>query len=83
MAKYQAAFTDKILEELKKIDKHQRRIVYKKINKILEAPELGKPLHAPLNHYKSERMEKYRIVYKVVGSTVEFAWLEHRKMAYR
>ena len=59
-----------------------RKRIGKRIGKILEMPELGKPLHAPLNNYKSERMEKHRIVYKVVGSTVVFAWLEHRKHVY-
>ena len=82
MARYKAAFTDRILEEMKKLDRRQRQLVYKRIGKILEMPELGKPLHAPLNNYKSERMEKHRIVYKVVGSTVVFAWLEHRKHVY-
>ncbi|MBI5177008.1 hypothetical protein HY995_02890 [Candidatus Micrarchaeota archaeon] len=66
------------MEDVKNLDKHQRELVYKRIGKILEAPQLGKPLHSPLHDYQSERLEKLRIIYKIVGQTVEFAWLDDR-----
>ncbi len=79
---YSAGYTDKLLRQIKKLDKHQRELIYKRIQKILENPQLGKPLHAPLHDYKSERLEKYRIIYKIVNNTIEFAWLEHRSHVY-
>jgi len=39
-------------------------------------------LHAPLHDYKSERLEKLRIIYKVVGEKVESAWLDDRGHVY-
>ena len=79
---YSAGYSDRFLQDVKKLDKHQRELVFKRIQKILANPQLGKPLHAPLHDYKSERLEKYRIIYKVVGNTVEFAWLDHRSRVY-
>ena len=80
---FSSTFTDKFLEQLKKLERHKREMVFKKIQKILEHPELGKPLHAPLGGYRSERLEKYRIIYKISANTVEFAWFEHRQDAYQ
>ncbi len=82
MPVYETAFTPQFLETFKKIDRHQQDKVIKRLERIAQAPELGKPLHAPLNHYKSERLESYRIIYRTHGNVVEFAWLDKRKKAY-
>lgn len=79
---YSAGYSDQFLSDVKKLDKHQRELVYKRVGKILANPQLGKPLHAPLHEYKSERLEKLRIIYKISGNTVEFAWLDHRGHVY-
>lgn len=79
---YSSSFSERFLEQVKKLDRHRKELVYKRIEKVLAHPELGKPLHAPLSDYKSERLEKYRIVYKVEGNAVVFAWLDHRKSVY-
>ena len=79
---YSAGYTDRFLKDVKKLDTHQRELVYKRIDKILLNPDLGKPLHAPLHDYKSERLEKVRIIYKIVGNTIEFAWLDNRSHVY-
>jgi mRNA-degrading endonuclease RelE of RelBE toxin-antitoxin system len=79
---YSAGYSDRFLADVKKLDKHQRKLVYKRIEKILANPQLGKPLHAPLHDYLSERLEKFRIIYKIVGNTAEFAWLDHRGHVY-
>jgi mRNA-degrading endonuclease RelE of RelBE toxin-antitoxin system len=83
MGDYSAAFAEKFLDDVKKLDRHERELVFKRIQKILENPYSGKPLHSPLSNYRSERLDKYRIIYKIGSETVEFAWLEHRKHAYR
>jgi len=79
---FSAGYSDRFLQDVKKLDKHQRGLVYKRIEKVLENSQLGKPLHAPLHDYKSERLEKLRIIYKVVGEKVEFAWLDDRGHVY-
>ncbi|HII38728.1 TPA: type II toxin-antitoxin system RelE/ParE family toxin [Candidatus Micrarchaeota archaeon] len=70
------------MADLKKLDRRQRELVFKKIEKTVENQSLGKPLHAPLTHYYGERMEKFRLIYRINNTSVEFAWLEHRKHAY-
>lgn len=82
MPSYQSAFTTKFLAQLKKLDRHQKELVFKRIAKVLQNPQLGKPLHAPLANYLSERLENYRIVYKIKGDAVEFAWLDPRDRVY-
>ena len=83
MPEFSSAFSELFLKEIRKLDKRQKELAYKRIEKILQNPGLGKPLHAPLSNYLSERIEKFRIIYKIQGKTVEFAWFEHRKHAYR
>ncbi len=78
-----ATYSDRFISDLKKLDRRQKILVFNRIEKIQSNPELGKPLHAPLNGFRSERLECYRIIYKYSGSTVEFAWLQHRDEVYR
>ena len=79
---YSSEFSEKFLDQVKKLDRHRKELIYKRIEKILAMPELGKPLHSPLSDYKSERLEKYRIIYKIKGEKIIFAWLDHRKHVY-
>ncbi len=69
-------------KEYKKLDRRQQELVDKKILTIVEKPLLGKPLHAPLQNYKSERIEKHRIVYSLEGKTIKFAWMDARGHIY-
>lgn len=82
MPGFSSSFSERFIEQLKKLDRRQKELVFKRIGKILENPQLGKPLHAPLARFLSERLENYRIIYKISGSTVEFAWLDKRKRVY-
>lgn len=74
--------TEKFKEQVGKLDGRMQELVLKKMDKILENPLLGKPLHSPLHTYRSERIEKYRIIYKINSEVIEFAWLDHRKHVY-
>ncbi|OIO26165.1 hypothetical protein AUJ14_02580 [Candidatus Micrarchaeota archaeon CG1_02_55_22] len=78
-----AAYSDRLLQDVKKLDRRRRELVFKKIEKILLNPELGKPLHAPLHDYKSERLENLRIIYKISEESVVFAWLDARGRVYK
>lgn len=75
-------YSKKFEEQFRKLDKRQQLLIKKKILKIAEQPELGKPLHAPLQNFKSERVEKMRIIYRVSGNRIELAWIDHRGHAY-
>lgn len=75
--------TKEFENSLKKLDKNQQRLILRRMDKILQMPELGKPLHAPMQNYRSERIEVFRIIYSQKGDTIYFAFLEHRKTAYR
>lgn len=66
----------------KKLDRHQQELVLKKMEKVIANPELGKPLHKPMQHYLSERTEKLRIIYTTDEYGVSFIYLKHRKKAY-
>lgn len=74
--------SDRFKKEFKKLDKRQKALVKKKMLKIIEKPELGKPLHAPLQNFKSERIEKLRIIYALEGNTIKFAWIDGRGHVY-
>ncbi|MCR4335308.1 MAG: hypothetical protein NUV57_02105 [archaeon] len=74
--------SDRFKKEYKKLDGHQQELVDKKLLKIIENPLLGKPLHAPLQNYKSERIEKLRIIYLIIGKTIKFAWIDDRGHVY-
>jgi mRNA-degrading endonuclease RelE of RelBE toxin-antitoxin system len=67
---------------LKKLDKSDADIVLKRMAKVLKNPELGKPLHSPLQGHRSERARNLRIVYKVEKGRIVFVFLGHRKEAY-
>ncbi|MFH1750564.1 MAG: type II toxin-antitoxin system RelE/ParE family toxin [Candidatus Micrarchaeota archaeon] len=76
------ALTSEFENSLKKLDKNQQRLILKRMDKILEMPDLGKPLHAPMQNYRSERVEKFRIIYAVRGESIYFAFLANRKHVY-
>ncbi len=75
-------YSDRFKKQYKKLDPRQQELVKKKILKIAENPDLGKPLHAPLQHYKSERVENLRIIYSVENKTIQFAWIDDRGHVY-
>lgn len=65
-----------------KLDKRQQQIVLKKMHKIVNQPELGKPLHAPFQNRRSERVENLRIIYKHEQSHVTFLYFDDRGHVY-
>ncbi len=69
-------------EILRKLDRNLREQVFKKIEKILSHPELGKPLSNELASYRSERVGKFRLIYRTESDLIIFHTSEHRKKAY-
>jgi mRNA-degrading endonuclease RelE of RelBE toxin-antitoxin system len=68
--------------QLKKLDSSIKSKIIKRMQKVIEKLELGKPLHAPLVNHFSERIEKYRIIYTFNQEQVTFVYLDHREKVY-
>ena len=85
MTPYAAFYAEDFEEALFKLDRNKRLLLLKRIEKILETPTLGKPLHAPLHGFRAERFENMRIVYSVneATRTVTLVLLDYRKSVYR
>jgi len=77
-------WTKKFEREVKKLkDKTVKSRIRKKIEEILESPEIGKPLRLELRGERSIRIPPYRLIYAIVGNTVYLLRFEHRKTVYR
>lgn len=68
---------------LKKLDKSIREQVFKKIEKIVNNPECGKPLKYSMCNLRSERIGKLRILYEIKDDVIIFHTCEHRKRVYK
>ncbi len=69
-------------KQLSKLDPQTRDVILKRMQKIIENPELGKPLHAPQQNHFSERVEKHRIIYTFTLEEVIFVFIEHRDKVF-
>ena len=77
-------WTDKFERELRKVkDKTPKMRVRKKIEEMLEDPEIGKPLRFETRGERSIRISPFRLIYAVEGDTIYLLRFEHRKLAYR
>jgi mRNA-degrading endonuclease RelE of RelBE toxin-antitoxin system len=81
--KYIPKFTDQFLEDTKGLKGPLRKRLKKAVEKILERPELGKPLRYTFKGLRSERVGKFRIVYEIAGKFIIFHTFEHRKKIYK
>lgn len=79
---YTVRFTDRFKKEYKKLDSSMQVMVDKKIIKISEQPQLGKPLHAPLQNHSSERVAHLRIVYTLTAEEITLQWIDGRDHVY-
>ncbi len=68
-----------------KLDNSSKIIVGKKIEKLKQNPELGKPLTANLSGFWSLRIEKYRAIYQIKKDKLIIFILKlgHRKDIYK
>jgi len=48
--------TKKFDKEFEKLDSFHQQLVLKKMQKVVEMPQLGKPLHRPMQNLRSERI---------------------------
>jgi mRNA interferase RelE/StbE len=83
---YKILIDDKVIKDLKKIDRGwQKRIVEKIRNTLSTDPYQGKRLVGTLSPYWRIRVGDYRIVYSIDDTTVtvEVILIRHRKEVYR
>ena len=75
-------YTEKFEHELKKSDKTSKEMAIKQIKKIIENPEMGKPLRYNLKGERTVYVKPFRIIYSYFGNTIYFLRFEHRKDVY-
>ncbi|HLC39975.1 MAG TPA: type II toxin-antitoxin system RelE/ParE family toxin [archaeon] len=80
---YTPKFTDRFLEDTKRLKGELRNHLEKAVRKILENPQFGKPLRHTYKGLRSERVGKFRIIYEIEGNLVIFHIFEHRKEVYK
>ena len=77
-------WTKKFEREVRKLgDRSVKSRVRNVVQKIIEDPELGKPLRFELRGERSIRVLSYRLIYAVEANTLYLLRFEHRKTVYR
>ena len=82
---YKIIIDDKIIKDLKKIDKPwQKKIIQKLETTLTKEPYSGKKLVGNLSDYFRLRVGDYRIIYEILDNivTVEVIKIKHRKHIY-
>lgn len=83
---YKVLIDDKVIKDLKKIDKHwQKKILLAIKTKLVDNPYLGKRLVGDLSPYFRIRVGDYRVIYEIIESDiiVTVIKIKHRKDIYR
>jgi len=75
-------YTQNFEEEVKKLDFSLKQKVVKQVEKIINNPEIGKPLRYNLKGERTIYVKPYRIIYSFKNNTIYFLRCEHRKMVY-
>ncbi len=79
----QVVRTDKFDRDLRKVrDSALKERVKNQITKVIEDPEVGKPLRYSLKGERSVRVTPYRLTYAIQGDTLVLLRFEHRKEVY-
>lgn len=76
-------FTDKFERDVRKLrDSLLKEKLEKRIRKIAEDPDSGKPLRYGLKGERTIRVAPHRLIYAVQGERLVLLRFEHRKNAY-
>ena len=80
----QIVWTDKFKKQVTKIkDSKLKEKLQKRIQNIIECPELGKPLRYDLKGERTIYIKPYRLIYAYQGATLYLLRFEHRKEVYK
>jgi mRNA interferase RelE/StbE len=85
MVSYKIKWDSRALKDLKKIDKRNVKPILKKVNELVEAPLLGKPLKGEFQNYRRLRVGQYRVIYSVLKKiiTVQILRVGSRGSVYK
>lgn len=75
-------YTEKFEKEIRKSDSSIKEKVIKQIQKIIENPQVGKPLSYNLKGERTVYIWPFRIIYSFFDNTIYFLRFEHRKKVY-
>ena len=75
-------YTDKFEKEVKRLDSSIKIKVVKQIERIIQSPNIGKPLRYDLKGEKTIYVKPYRVIYSFDKDTITFLRVEHRKSVY-
>ena len=76
-------YTQKFESDVKRVkDRLTRERLEKQLRRIVENPEIGKPLRFGLKFERTVRMNPYRLIYAINGNSLILLRFEHRKSVY-
>ena len=75
-------YTDKFEKEFRKADTSVKEKAIKQIKKIVENPEIGKPLRYNLKGERTVYVKPFRIIYSYFNNTLYFLRFEPRAKVY-
>ncbi len=76
-------YTSKFEQEVKKVvDKKVKERLGKSIKKLIETPEIGKPLRYALKGERTIRIPPFRLIYAINGNDLILLRFEHRGDVY-
>ena len=76
--------TDKFVRDVKAVkDRIIKERIKKQIRKIIENPEIGKPLKYDLHGELSLYVKPFRLIYTLKGETLFLLRFRHRKEVYK
>ena len=77
-------YTERFKRDLQKIkDNNVRERVIKFVQKLIDNPNIGKPLKYDLVGLRSVRVNPFRIVYEIKDDTLVLHKFQHRKIVYK
>ena len=84
MVIHEIVATEKYNGDIKHIkERFLKEKIKKQIKKIIEQPEIGKPLKYSLKVERTIYIKPYRLIYSVVGNALHLLRFEHRKEVYK
>ena len=75
-------YTEKFEHDVKKVDNSIKEKIKKQIKKVIENPDIGKPLRYELKGERTIYIKPFRIIYSFSNNTIYFLRFEHRKGVY-
>lgn len=76
-------YTSKFEHEVKKVtDKKIKDRLEESIRRIIENPEIGKPLRYALKGERTIRIAPFRLIYAIDGNSIILLRFEHRSEVY-